>query len=96
MGQVRGRGVFWAIELVTDRQSRTPVAPTGGSSPVMAEAVRAAKQLGLLPFTNSNRIHLVPPCTITESEAREGLQIIDQVLSRVDSLIQGVRKDDLS
>ncbi|MFE0879777.1 aspartate aminotransferase family protein [Streptomyces smyrnaeus] len=93
VGEVRGRGVFWAVELVTDRNTRQPVAPSGGSSPVMAEAVRTAKKLGLLPFTNSNRIHLVPPCTITESEAREGLRILDEVLDRVDTLVQGTRED---
>ncbi|WP_255945326.1 aspartate aminotransferase family protein [Streptomyces odontomachi] len=87
VGEVRGRGVFWAIELVGDREERTPVAPTGGSSPVMAEVVRTAKELGLLPFTNSNRVHLVPPCTITEAEAREGLAIMDRVLDRADELV---------
>ncbi|MGW7517958.1 aminotransferase class III-fold pyridoxal phosphate-dependent enzyme [Streptomyces sp. NPDC054796] len=87
VGEVRGRGVFWAVELVTDRASRTPVAPTGGSSPVMAEAVATAKSLGLLPFTNSNRIHVVPPCTVSDDEAREGLGILDRVLSRVDALV---------
>ncbi|MGP3974817.1 aspartate aminotransferase family protein [Streptomyces sp. 8N114] len=94
VGEVRGRGVFWAVELVTDPHTRRPVAPTGGSSPVMAEALRTAKDLGLLPFANSGRIHLVPPCTITESEAREGLHIIDQVLSRVDALVHDAHKDD--
>lgn len=88
VGEVRGRGVFWAIELVTDQTTRTPVAPTGGSSPVMAEAVRTAKSLGLLPFTNSSRVHVVPPCTVTEAETREGLQIVDQMLTRVDALVQ--------
>jgi taurine--2-oxoglutarate transaminase len=87
VGEVRGRGVFWAIELVRDRTSRTPVAPAGGSSAVMAGAVQYAKSLGLLPFTNSNRIHIVPPCTTTGDEIREGLTIVDKVLDRVDELV---------
>ncbi|GEB49827.1 aspartate aminotransferase family protein [Streptomyces cacaoi] len=87
VGEVRGRGVFWAVELVTDKGSRTPVAPTGGSSSVMAGAVQQAKALGLLPFTNSNRIHVVPPCTVSEAEAREGLAVLDKVLDRVDELV---------
>ncbi|NLU67779.1 aspartate aminotransferase family protein [Streptomyces sp. HNM0574] len=91
VGEVRGRGVFWAIELVSDQETRTPVAPTGGSSPVMAEAVRTAKSLGLLPFTNSHRIHVVPPCTVTEEEAREGLAVLDKVLGRVDELVLEAR-----
>ncbi|NYV72778.1 aspartate aminotransferase family protein [Streptomyces sp. UH6] len=88
VGEVRGRGVFWAVELVTDRESREPAAPNGGSSPVMAEAARAAKELGLLLFVNSNRLHVVPPCTITEEEAREGLALLDQVLTRVDTAVR--------
>ncbi|WP_395474769.1 aminotransferase class III-fold pyridoxal phosphate-dependent enzyme [Saccharopolyspora spinosa] len=92
VGEVRGLGVFWAIELVTDRDTRAPVAPTGGGSPIMAEAVRTAKSLGLLPFTNSNRIHVVPPCTVSPQEAQEGLDILDKVLSRVDDLVDEANK----
>ena len=87
VGEVRGRGVFWAIELVSDPVRRTAIAPPGGSSPVMTELFATAKRLGLLPFTNSNRIHLVPPCTITEAETREGLDIVDAVLDRADELV---------
>ncbi|QIZ37186.1 aspartate aminotransferase family protein [Saccharopolyspora sp. ASAGF58] len=87
VGEVRGLGVFWAIELVSDRNTRTPVAPTGGSSPIMAQAMSTAKSLGLLLFINSNRLHVVPPCTVSPSEAQEGLDILDKVLSRVDDLV---------
>ena len=34
----------------------------------------------LLPFMADNRLHVVPPCVVTEDEAREGLTIIDKVL----------------
>ncbi|MFM8782996.1 MAG: aspartate aminotransferase family protein, partial [Actinomycetota bacterium] len=37
IGEVRGQGVFWAMDLVTDRVSRAPLAPYGGSSPAMTE-----------------------------------------------------------
>ena len=87
VGEVRGLGVFWALELVYDQATREPVAPNGGGSPIMAEAVSTAKSLGLLPFTNSHRIHAVPPCTVSEAEAQEGLDILDRVLDRVDELV---------
>jgi taurine--2-oxoglutarate transaminase len=35
VGEVRGTGAFWAIELVKDRQTREPLAPYGASSPEM-------------------------------------------------------------
>lgn len=80
VGEVRGAGVFWAVELVADQQTREPLAPYGGSSPAMAAVVGACKANGLLPFANYNRIHVVPPCNVTEAEAREGLAILDSAL----------------
>ncbi len=81
IGEVRGTGVFWALELVADRNTREPLAPYGGSSPQLAAIVAASTRRGLLPFTNFNRIHLVPPLTITPDEAHEGLEILDQALT---------------
>ncbi|MFJ4650207.1 aspartate aminotransferase family protein [Nocardia sp. NPDC088792] len=84
IGEVRGLGVFWAVELVRDRETREPLAPYGGTSPAMTETVAAAKAAGLLLFVNFNRLHVVPPCTITEGETKEGLAILDQALTIAD------------
>ncbi|MEO5710306.1 MAG: aspartate aminotransferase family protein [Nocardioidaceae bacterium] len=81
IGEVRGTGVFWALELVEDRGTRAPLAPYGGSSPEMAAILAAARVEGLLPFANFNRIHAVPPLTITPDEAREGIEMLDRALS---------------
>ncbi|MGA8988381.1 aspartate aminotransferase family protein [Aeromicrobium sp.] len=81
VGEIRGLGVFWAIELVSDPVTREPLAPYGGSSPAMGEILGACKQAGLLPFANFNRIHVVPPCTISDDDARRGLDILDQALA---------------
>lgn len=84
IGEVRGAGVFWAVELVADQQTREPLAPYGGSSPAMNAVVGACKANGLLPFANFNRIHVVPPCNVTAEEAREGLAILDKALDVAD------------
>ncbi len=81
IGEVRGTGAFWAVELVRDRATREPLAPYGGSSPAMASILSAATRLGLLLFANFNRIHVVPPLTTGHEEVREGLAILDQALS---------------
>jgi taurine--2-oxoglutarate transaminase len=81
IGEVRGLGVFWALDLVSNRQTREPLAPYGGTSPAMNELVAACKERGLLPFTNFNRMHVVPPCTVTDEEAKEGLAILDEAFS---------------
>jgi taurine--2-oxoglutarate transaminase len=84
VGDVRGLGVFWALELVKDRHTREPLAPYGGSSPAMDELAGACKQRGLLPMINYNRLHVVPPCTIGDEEAKEGLAILDDALTVAD------------
>ena len=72
IGEVRGLGVFWALDLVTDRATREPLAPYGGTTPAMNELVGECKKRGLLPFTNFNRLHVVPPCTVTDAEVQGG------------------------
>jgi taurine--2-oxoglutarate transaminase len=89
IGEVRGLGVFWALDLVKDRNTREPLAPYAGSSPAMTELVSECKKLGLMPFTNFNRLHVVPPCNISESEFNEGLQILDKAFSVIDKYYEG-------
>ena len=83
IGEVRGKGVFWALDLVTDRATRAPLAPYGASSPAMNELVAACKKLGLMPFNNYNRMHICPPCNVSEAEIREGFAILDQAFASI-------------
>lgn len=92
VGEVRGLGVFWAVELVRDRHTREPFVPfnaTGSDAAPMIEFATACKQRGLWPFTHFNRTHVVPPCTITADEARTGLQILDEALDVADRYYTG-------
>ena len=84
IGDIRGRGVFWSIDLVSNRESRAPLAPYGASSPAMNELVAACRQNGLMPFANFNRLQLVPPCNISEADARLGLELLDKSISEID------------
>ena len=81
VGEVRGTGAFWAIELVADRTTRAPLAPYGGSSPAVNAVVAECKRRGLLPFVNFNRIHLVPPLTTSALEVTEAIEILDEALT---------------
>lgn len=92
IGEVRGVGVFWALDLVTDRATRAPLAPYGASSPAMNELVAACKKLGLMPFSNYNRMHICPPCNVSEEEIREGFAILDQAFSSIDHHYTGSDK----
>src|SRR5688572_801293 len=76
VGEVRGLGFFWALELVRDRETREPLVPynAGGSAAgPMNDFAAACKAQGLWPFVHFNRTHVVPPCTTTADEMAEGL-----------------------
>jgi taurine--2-oxoglutarate transaminase len=80
VGEVRGLGMFWAVELVRDQETREPLVPFNASGPAaapMGAFAAACKERGLWPFVHFNRTHVVPPCTISESELLEGLDILD-------------------
>jgi taurine--2-oxoglutarate transaminase len=80
VGEARGLGAFWALDLVTDPTTKAMLPPAA-----LGEVVAACKSAGLLPFSNTNRIHVVPPCTMSDDEAREGLAILDDALKAGDA-----------
>jgi len=63
---------------VADRDSREPLA-----ADAMAEVKKNLLTRGLLPFVQDNRIHVVPPCVVTDGEVAQALSIYDEVLSLV-------------
>jgi taurine--2-oxoglutarate transaminase len=92
IGEVRGLGVFWALELVRDRKTREPLVPfnaSGADAGPMAEFTAACKSAGLWPFTHFNRTHVVPPCTTTPEEIRDGIAILDEALDVADRYYTG-------
>jgi taurine---2-oxoglutarate transaminase len=89
IGEVRGTAVFWALDLVTDRATREMLAPYGGSSEAMNTLMAGCRSRGLVPFVNYNRLHVVPPCTVSESEAKEGLAILDEALAEIAPYYRG-------
>jgi taurine--2-oxoglutarate transaminase len=80
IGEVRGEGVFWAIELVADRATREPAPAI-----LMAAIKSGLLERGLLPFIQDNRIHVVPPCIVTADEVAEAIAIYDEALSAVET-----------
>jgi taurine---2-oxoglutarate transaminase len=65
------------------------LAPYGGSSEAMTELMTRCRARGLMPFVNYNRLHAVPPCTVSEAEAKEGLAILDEAFTAVDCYYEG-------
>ena len=91
VGEVRGMATFWAVELVKDRETRAPLVPynaSGEAAAPMAAFAAACKERGLWPFVHFNRTHVVPPCVISDDDAREGLAILDEALTVADSYVR--------
>ncbi|MEU0752663.1 aspartate aminotransferase family protein [Streptomyces albogriseolus] len=91
VGEVRGTGMFWAVELVRDRETREPLVPynaSGEANAPMAAFAAAAKKAGLWPFVNMNRTHVVPPLNTGEAELKEGLAALDAALSVADEYVR--------
>ena len=87
VGDVRGIGVFWAIELVRNRGTREMLVPfnaAGEAAKPMNDLAAACKARGLWPFTHFNRMHVAPPVNTSVEQVREGLAIIDEVLDLAD------------
>ncbi|KQS02469.1 MAG: aspartate aminotransferase family protein [Microbacterium ginsengisoli] len=78
IGEVRGTGVFWAMELVAHRATREPL-PAATMGAIKKELLAR----GLLPFVQDNRIHVVPPCIVTDDEVAEAFAAYDEVLTLV-------------
>jgi 4-aminobutyrate aminotransferase len=76
IGDVRGRGLLIGIELVTDRERKTPAKS-------LAERVlyRCLDQGLSFKTTMGNVLTLTPPLTVTEAEMRQALAIIEQAIT---------------
>lgn len=86
IGDVRGLGLFWAIELVSDRETRTPLVPfnpTAAENAPMLRVGAACKKAGLWPMIQQNRIHIAPPLIISDADLKRGLEIIKDSLAAI-------------
>lgn len=86
VGDIRGRGLFHGLELVSDRDTRTPFAP---DTQLHAVVKNQAMDRGLMCYPMSGTINgreghhvlLAPPYIINESHADEIVDKLDEALS---------------
>ncbi|MER0443970.1 aminotransferase class III-fold pyridoxal phosphate-dependent enzyme [Streptomyces sp. Edi4] len=77
LGDVRGVGLLYGLEFVTDRQSRSP-------APDIARAVyTTALDLGLRVALGGHILRIAPPFTLDEALLDEGLGLLERALERV-------------
>jgi taurine---2-oxoglutarate transaminase len=90
IGEVRGKGCFWGVELVKNRETRQMLVPynaAGEAAAPVGRVARAALEQGLYLMTHWNVIMVVPPLTITPEEADEGVAVLDEVLAIADEYV---------
>jgi taurine--2-oxoglutarate transaminase len=88
VGDVRGIGGLWTVELVRDRETKEPlvaVGATGEANAPMAALAKACLDRGLIPLILGNRIHVAPPLNVSDSDAAAGLAILDEALAAADT-----------
>ncbi|MBR0970831.1 MULTISPECIES: aspartate aminotransferase family protein [Bradyrhizobium] len=92
VGDIRGRGLFWAIELVADRASRTSFDPALKlNQKIKAEAF--ANGLGCYPGggtvdgVRGDHVLLAPPYIVSTDEID---QIVDKLGTAVDNVLRSV------
>jgi taurine---2-oxoglutarate transaminase len=90
IGDVRGLGCFWGVELVKNRETREMLVPynaSGEAAAPVAQLAKAALERGLYLMTHWNVIMVVPPLTITRAEVDEGLAVLDEALAIADEYV---------
>jgi adenosylmethionine-8-amino-7-oxononanoate aminotransferase len=94
VGDIRGRGLFWSLELVADRASK---APFEARHRLAGRIKRKAQELGLICYpsngtadgTNGDHVLLAPPFTIGVSHLDE---IVEKLGGALDACLAEIRQ----
>jgi taurine--2-oxoglutarate transaminase len=92
VGDVRGKGLFAAIELVKNRETREPLIPWTVEHyekrhPLTGKLLSRLKEEGLYTYMRWNVLMICPPLCITKEELTWGLERIDDALALADEFI---------
>ena len=88
IGDIRGRGLFWGLELVEDRETKKPFSPNRG---LAAKIRQTGMQNGLICYPGSgtadgvkgDHILLAPPFIATDADINEIVERLDKTLDEV-------------
>lgn len=88
VGDVRYIGLFSAVELVKDKETREALVPYGKDPMgVMGKIIGKLKEKRFMTYSHENMILIAPPLIITEEQLTEELNKLDEVLTFVDQEI---------
>jgi taurine---2-oxoglutarate transaminase len=90
IGDIRGAGLHQVIELVKNRETREPMSEFNkGLSGPMKLVAKTLKENGINTMVRWNMVFNCPPLIVTEAQIQEGLAILDEALSKIDSYYEG-------
>ena len=85
VGDVRAIGLFSAVELVKDKETKEPLVPYGKDPDgIMGKIIGMLKERGFMTYSHENMIFVSPPLIITEEQLLEELDKLEEVLGIVD------------
>jgi len=88
IGDVRAIGLFAAIELVKNRDTKEPLAPWNGPDPgIIARISACLREKGVFVYTRWNYLFLAPPISINKDELKFGLDAVDSCLDLADQIL---------
>ena len=86
IGEVRGKGLFWGVELVKNGETKEPFTtrkekflPT-----IQKKISAAAMEKGVYLVNIINHFIVAPPLVVNEKEIDEGISVLDEVLKIAD------------
>jgi 4-aminobutyrate aminotransferase-like enzyme len=78
VGEVRGRGLMIGLELVRDKKTKEPL-----GKDVCHKIFQECLRRGLISMAYASNVRIIPPLTIPEKTAMEGVDILEEVFSEV-------------
>jgi taurine--2-oxoglutarate transaminase len=86
VGDVRGKGLFWGVELVKDRDTKEPfVTREQKFEPSMLKRISAAcMELGVYVVNIINILLVAPPLVAGEEDIEKGMAALDEALKLAD------------
>jgi taurine--2-oxoglutarate transaminase len=85
IGAHRSIGLFGIVELVRDPATKEPMAPFGQTSPEMKRLSKLLREEGLYTFVRWHTFFTNPPLCITEAQLKEGFEMIDRALTKLNA-----------
>jgi len=89
VGESRGVGAFFALELVKDRATREALVPWHGEGGlgVMKNLYGELRKRGVYTFGKFNCVMIAPPLTVAKSDLDAGLAALDDALTAFESTL---------